>query len=128
VCDNCWCRKLRACTVNPGFAVCMSCMDAWSACAPAKSRFSPPPHVGKLRIRPQCQDDASPPPPPPAPAVPVAPVMPTVSVPVQAPAAAPSTSPLAPLLEPLAPLLQPLLAPQVTPDVTPVVADSPPPQ
>ncbi len=29
LCDNCWCRQLRPCTISPPYAVCIACMETW---------------------------------------------------------------------------------------------------
>jgi hypothetical protein len=54
LCDNCWCRQNRPCTVSPPYGVCMRCMDEWSACAPTTSHYSTTSDPLGLEIRKQC--------------------------------------------------------------------------
>ena len=48
LCDNCWCRGKRACTVAPPYGVCLRCMDSWGSCDVAQSHYlySDPAHLG----------------------------------------------------------------------------------
>ena len=54
LCDNCWCRQNRPCTVSPPYGVCIACMDAWSACAPVTSHYTPN-DPANLKIRAACE-------------------------------------------------------------------------
>ena len=40
--------------MSPPYGVCMSCMDAWSACAPLTSHYSTTSDPGNLGIRKAC--------------------------------------------------------------------------
>ena len=54
LCDNCWCRQNRPCTVSAPYGVCMACMDDWSACAPTTSHYTPN-DPANLKIRAACE-------------------------------------------------------------------------
>ncbi len=48
-------RQKRACTLSPPYGVCITCMDAWSACAPLTSHYSATNDPAGLRIREACE-------------------------------------------------------------------------
>jgi len=58
LCDNCWCRQLRPCTVSVPYGVCISCMDVWAAAAPLTTHYSPFVDPCNMGIRAKCAEKA----------------------------------------------------------------------